>query len=179
MVIWCSFIATIQKLANILKSYKPLTVYGMIPRDDEEDDEDNRERRIETFMTSPIHNVLIANPASLAESVSLHRVCHHAIYVDRTFNGGHYLQSLERIHRIGMDPNVEPKYTIFMSKDTIDYDIDNRLETKKKRLQRFLDDDDALRTFDMDYDYNDPIGSEDDLDEDYRTVLARLQRVWS
>ena len=178
VVIWCSFIATIQKLANILKSYKPLTVYGMIPRDDEQDDEDNRERRIETFMASPTHNVLIANPASLAESISLHRVCHHAIYVDRTFNGGHYLQSLERIHRIGMDPNVEPKYTIFMSKDTIDYDINNRLEIKKKRLQRFLDDD-ALRTLDMDYDYNDPIGSEDDLDEDYRTVLARLQRVWS
>ena len=178
IIIWCSFIATILKLEKILKDFNPLTIYGMIPQDDEKGDNDNRESRIEAFKTSSTHNVLIANPASLAESVSLHRVCHHAVYVDRTFNGGHYLQSLERIHRIGMDPNKETKYTILMSNDTIDYDINDRLEVKKQRMQRFLDDE-AFKTLDMDYRYDDPIGSDDELDEDYRAALKRLRGTWS
>ena len=174
IIIWCSFIATIKKLEKVLKRYKPLAVYGMIPRDDEQDKDDNRESRIEAFKTGSSNNVLIANPASLAESVSLHRACHHAIYLDRTFNGGHYLQSLERIHRIGMDPNIKTQYTIFMSEGTIDYDVDDRLEVKKKRMQRFLDDD-AFKTLDMDHTYDNPIGADEELDDDYRAVLKRIQ----
>ena len=52
--------------------------------------------------------VLIATPASLAEAVSLHknilgkRVCSHAIYLDRNWNGAQFMQSMDRIHRIGM-----------------------------------------------------------------------------
>ena len=174
IIIWCSFIATIKKLENALKRFNPLTIYGEVPRDDAQDENDNRERRIDTFKTSSVNNVLIANPASLAESISLHRTCHHAIYVDRTFNGGNYLQSLERIHRIGMDPNVETKYTIFMSKDSIDYDVNDRLEIKKRRMQNFLNDN-AFETLDMDLTYDDPIGPDDELDADYKAVLKRLQ----
>ena len=174
IIVWCSFIATIKKLENILKRFEPLTIYGEIPRDDAQDENDNRELRIEKFKTSQTNNVLIANPASLAESISLHRVCHHAIYVDRTFNGGNYLQSLERIHRIGMDPHVKTKYTIFMSENTIDYDVDARLEIKKRRMQSFLDDD-AFETVDIDLMYNEPIGPDAELDEDYKAILKRLQ----
>lgn len=173
IIIWCSFIATIKKLANALKKFAPLAVYGEIPIDDEKHAIDNRERRIDQFKTSPTNNVLIANPASLAESISLHRVCHHAIYVDRTFNGGNYLQSLDRIHRIGMDPKVETRYTIFMSEDSIDDDIDYRLEIKKRRMESFLGDD-AFKELRMDLAYDDPIGSDDELDEDYQTVLRHL-----
>lgn len=176
IIIWCSFIATIKKLANALKRFNPLVVYGEIPIDDEKHAIDNRERRIDKFKTSLTNNVLIANPASLAESISLHRVCHHAIYVDRTFNGGNYLQSLDRIHRIGMDPKVKTRYTIFMSEDSIDDDIDYRLEIKKRRMQSFLGDD-AFKELRMDLVYDDPIGSNDELNEDYKTVLRHLQDV--
>ena len=174
IIIWCSFIATIEKLANALKRFNPLTIYGEIPMDDEKNAIDNRELRIDKFMTSSTNNVLIANPASLAESISLHRVCHHAIYVDRTFNGGNYLQSLDRIHRIGMDPKAETRYTIFMSEDSIDHDIDYRLEIKKRRMESFLGDD-AFKALRMDLMYNDPIGTDDELDEDYKTVLKHLR----
>ena len=75
-----------------------------MPKDEEDDPSDNREIRIENFKTESDCNLLIANPASLAESVSLHKSCHNAIYLDRTYNGGHYMQSLERIHRIGIPP---------------------------------------------------------------------------
>jgi len=176
ILIWCSFIGTIKKLESMLESFKPLTIFGAIPRDDEADEEDNRELRIESFHTDPERNVLIANPASLAESVSLHKVCHHAIYVDRTFNCGNYLQSLERIHRIGMNPDVETKYTILHSENSIDSDVDSRLDIKKKRMERFLEEDD-FNTLNLELDYNNCYGPEEELDDDYQAVLEHLKKL--
>ena len=176
IIIWCSFVGTIKKLKMMLKEFNPITIHGAIPKDDTQNPDDNRERRINAFKTDSEHNLLIANPASLAESVSLHKACHHAIYVDRTFNGGHYMQSLERIHRIGMDPNVRTKYTIFQSENSIDLNIDDRLEIKKDRMDRFLNDE-TLGTMNLDLDYRDPIGDDNDLDADYRTVLDYLKKT--
>lgn len=176
IIMWCSFIGTIKKMENMLGEFNPLTIYGAIPKDDTQDTIDNREKRINAFKTDNEHNLLIANPASLAESVSLHKACHHAIYVDRTFNGGHYMQSLERIHRIGLDPEVKTKYTIFQSENSIDFGVDNRLEIKKDRMDKFLNDE-VLGTMNLDLHYNDPIGSDDDLDADYRVVLDHLKKI--
>lgn len=175
IIIWCSFVATIEKLSKMLEKYQPIVVYGALPRDELDDPEDNRELRIEEFKANPEKNVLIANPASLAESVSLHKVCHHAIYVDRTFNGGHYMQSLERIHRIGIAPNIQTRYTIYLSENSIDYDIDARLEIKKNRMLAFLNEDD-FGTVNLDLDYNEPIGPDEELEEDYRLVLEHLRK---
>ena len=44
--------------------------------------------------------VLVANPAAAAESISLHEHCNHALYLDRTYNAGQFLQSQDRIHRL-------------------------------------------------------------------------------
>lgn len=173
IIIWCSFIGTIKKLEQMLMDYNPLTIYGAIPSNDEIDKEDNREKRINQFKSSPIHNLLIANPASLAESISLHKVCHHAIYVDRTFNGGHYMQSLERIHRVGMDRSVKTRYTILQSEDSIDQKINDRLEEKKARMERFLDDD-SFQPLNLEMEYDNPIGPNSELDEDYESVLEGL-----
>ena len=86
------------------------------------------------------------------------------------------MQSLERIHRIGMDADVRTKYTIFQSENSIDMDIDNRLEIKKDRMDRFLNDE-ALDTMNLDLRYEDPIGDDDDLDADYRAVLDHLKKT--
>ena len=101
VIIWCSFINTIKKMSEYMRNmgHNSVTIWGGIPRDNEADPEDNREARIERFKSDGAYNILIANPSSLAESISLHKHCHHAIYVDRTFNGAHYMQSLDRIHR--------------------------------------------------------------------------------
>ena len=173
IIMWCSFVGTIKKLEMMLGKFNPLTIHGAVPKDEVQDPDDNREMRINAFKNDSKHNLLIANPASLAESVSLHKTCHHAIYVDRTFNGGHYMQSLERIHRIGMDAGVRTKYTILQSKNSIDLDINNRLEIKKDRMDRFLNDV-TLDTMNLDLHYEDPIGG-DDLDADYKAVLDHLR----
>lgn len=147
VVIWCSFINTIKKMSEYMKNigHESVMIWGEIPRDDEVDPEDNREGRIERFKNDNTYNVLIANPASMAESISLHKHCHHAIYVDRTFNGAHYMQSLDRIHRVGLPPNSKIRYDIIQSDRSIDQTIHDRLITKQKNMEKFLN----QRTLDM------------------------------
>ena len=45
--------------------------------------------------------VLLANPQAMSEGISLHLECHDAIWLDRTYNAGQYLQGIDRIHRLG------------------------------------------------------------------------------
>ena len=64
--------------------------------------------------------MLIANPAAVAESISLHKVCHNAIYLDMSFNASHYMQSKDRIHRVGLRPDDEINYYFLHSENSID-----------------------------------------------------------
>ena len=85
--------------------------------------------------------MLIANPAACAESISLHKVCHHAIYLDRSFNCAHYLQSLDRIHRLGLGPNEKTNYYLLLSSHTIDEVVHLRLKDKMEKMRRVIESD--------------------------------------
>lgn len=61
-------------------------------------------------------NILITNPHTLAESVSLHHVCHDAIYYEYSYNLVHLLQSKDRIHRLGLP---EKQYTQYYYMNTL------------------------------------------------------------
>ena len=142
VLIWTSFIHNLLTLQKALRTHEPRVVYGDVPRDSTEDDEViTRERMIHDFKTKDRFPLLIANPAACAESVSLHKVCKHAIYLDCTFNGAHYMQSLDRIHRLGLGPRDTVHYWLPIAKDTIDEVIDARLEEKQARMLRLLGDD--------------------------------------
>ena len=172
VIVWCSFVNSIKKLEKMLVNYKPISIYGAIPKDEEDDPSDNREIRIENFKTEPDCNLLIANPASLAESVSLHKACHNAIYLDRTYNGGHYMQSLERIHRIGIPQGTKTEYYILQSKDSIDLNIDARLEDKKDMMLEILNDIDPTK---LDYDLTyDEFTHENEFDADFKSFKKHL-----
>ena len=119
----------------------------------------NRESELEKFKNNDDYNVLIAIPASLAESVSLHKQCHHAIYVDRTYNGGHYMQSLKRIHRVGLK-DIITSYYIIESKDCIDQEIAINLAEKKRNLDAFYNNSELVIQ-----DLDTPADSEDGEDE--------------
>ena len=68
-------------------------------------------------------DVLIANPAAFAESVSLHKTCKHAIYYDLSYNCAQFLQSLDRTHRVGGSEEIESHYYFLQYKNSIDVDI--------------------------------------------------------
>ena len=64
-----------------------------VPSKSEEDnftEFDSREENIRRFKEDPECMVLVANPAAAAESISLHKHCNYALYLDRTYNAGHF-----------------------------------------------------------------------------------------
>ncbi len=149
VVIWTSFVHNIKMLESSMADVNHYTIHGAIPKDDKADEDFNRERQINEFKTTNTPSVLIANPAACAESISLHRVCHDAIYLDRTFNCGQFLQSLDRIHRIGLGPKEQVNYHILIAKNTIDEVVDERLDDKEKRMLRILEDEVPIGSFDV------------------------------
>ncbi len=175
VLIWTSFVHNIKTLENLLSEFKPRLVYGEIPKDDNEDEFFNREQMIRDFKETKEFNLLIANPSACAESVSLHKICHHAIYVDRTFNCAQFTQSLDRIHRIGLDPNEQVHYYFLMSKDSIDDVIDDRLKEKQKQMFEILEDELALINLESSIgDMSEP--NEEELD--FNRVLEQLKTVY-
>ena len=171
VVVWCTRVKTIERMKMELKKlgYDSITVTGKIPQDEEADPNDNREKRIEDFKTTDT-NVLIANPASCAESISLHKHCQKAIYLDRNFNGAQYMQSLSRIHRVNMPKKTNPRYLMLLSEDSIDEDVHSRLILKHQTMLDFLNDD--FQTFHLDLDDDTVFGT-----GDYFSSKADFQRV--
>ena len=86
--------------------------------------------------------VLLANPATLAESISLHKVCQNAIYVNRNFNAAQFIQSKDRIHRINMPVGKTATYYFLLNSSSVDEKVDEKLRKKEERMLAILDADD-------------------------------------
>ena len=74
--------------------------------------QDERNKIINKFKNKEVE-ILITNPHTLAESVSLHKTCHDAIYFEYSYNLVHLLQSKDRIHRLGLKPDDYTQYYYF------------------------------------------------------------------
>nr|WP_068131089.1 SNF2-related protein [Nosocomiicoccus ampullae] len=139
VIVWCIFVDTMQKLASQLeqKGLKVAFVYGGI-------DLETRDKIITDFQNNK-YDVLITNPHTLAESVSLHHVCHDAVYLEYSFNLTHMLQSRDRIHRLGLPDDAETNYYYFMLEgqkfetNTIDRKIYERLKEKEDIMMEAIE----------------------------------------
>lgn len=145
-VIWTIFTDTIQQMETLLADLNPVSLSGAVPSG-EPTEPDTREGRIRRFHEDPSCMVMIANPAAAGEGISLHKVCHDAIYLDRSYVTTHYLQSIDRIHRLGLPPGVETNIYIYrtlapMGLGCIDHSVSHRLRQKLRALQVLLDDPD-------------------------------------
>jgi len=141
VVVWSAFVRNVQLLESKLSDLGAVSIYGAIETGDENDAE-TREWRLREFHESEDCRVLIANPAAGGEGISLHKVCHNAIYLDRTFNAAHYLQSVDRIHRLGLDRNARTDVEIIQAEDTIDMVVESRVNEKIRAMAAVLDDKD-------------------------------------
>lgn len=162
-------------LERLLKDLNPLKVYGDVPAYNEEDDPsfENRERNIADFKSRDDRPVLIANPAACSESVSLHMACHDAIYLERTFNCGQFLQSMDRIHRVGMPGKIHPFYHIPIMQCAIEQVVDRKLRRRQQVLYRLLDDDMPVLGYEDESFLSD---REDDLEEIFRELLEEISK---
>jgi SNF2 family DNA or RNA helicase len=83
--------------------------------------------------------ILLADPATLAESISLHKVCQNAIYVNRNFNAAQFIQSKDRIHRINMPAGTTANYYFLLNEGSVDCGVHERLNKKEQRMLAILD----------------------------------------
>lgn len=145
VVVWAIYIKTILDFKKYLtlNGIPCKTLYGATPvsSSDEDDDEvETRERIIEEFhRVDSSFNVIIANPFAVSESISLHKACHNAIYMERSFNAAHFIQSKDRIHRYGLKPGTETNYFYLLSENSVDEVIHKRLIEKETRLQNIIE----------------------------------------
>ena len=119
VVIWSTFVDNVEILARRLEDLGADFIHGGVDAGDE-NEELTREGKIKRFHEDPSAMVLVANPAACGEGISLHTVCHHAIYLDRNYNAAQYLQSEDRIHRLGLRANQVTTVEVLCCRDSID-----------------------------------------------------------
>lgn len=144
VVVWACFKSHARRLAQLLAPHAPALVHGDIAPQDPAAPTD-RAREIARFRTDPACTVLIATPHTLSEGISLHHTTTHQIHLDRTYNAGMFLQSLDRTHRLGLRADADCTATYLMAErtngsDTIDHVVARRLESKITAMGRVLDD---------------------------------------
>ena len=153
IVIWSNFIGTITLIEDHLNRMHVYNkkIIGDTPIQKENIAEgETREKIRNEFVDSTSGlNVLIANPAACAESISLHQNCFDAIYYDLSYNCAQYLQSLDRIHRVGGSEFHEANYYFLQYKNSIDSDILENLNRKAKKMYDIIDDDYSIYSLDM------------------------------
>jgi len=183
VLVWASFRHHIERLRTLLSPFEPAVVDGSIPLLNARAATD-RTREITRFRTDPNCTVLIATPHTLAEGVSLHQTTTHQIHLDRTFNAGMLLQSLDRTHRLGLPADASCTATYLIStqrndQDTIDAFVASRLEEKMAAMAIVLNDP-SLRPLALPD--TDELLSDDDVflgpdrASDLRALFAHLKR---
>ncbi|MFD1991774.1 DEAD/DEAH box helicase [Paenibacillus nicotianae] len=144
VIIWAIFIQNMHDLKTYLKNnnIESRLLYGDTPveTDSKNNTIDTRESIIKEFHNfNSEFNVIIANPFAVSESISLHKACHNAIYLERTFNAAQFIQSKDRIHRYGLKPNDQINYYYLLSNNSIDQTIHDRLEFKETRMNEIIE----------------------------------------
>ncbi|PEG79574.1 helicase [Lactobacillus sp. UMNPBX7] len=134
VLVWGMFVGTMQKITDTLNGMgiKTTLVYGATPKQD-------REGMINNFRIGDAQ-VLVSNPNTLGESISLHQTVHDAVYFEYNFNLTFMLQSRDRINRLGLPANQYTRYYYLMTKGDVAHMgfIDNIVYKKLKDKERVM-----------------------------------------
>ena len=153
VVIWAHFIGTIKLIEKhmIKAGFRCKKIIGETPIERTAiSEEETREKIRNEFVDAESGlDILVANPAACAESISLHKTCHNAVYYDLSYNCAQFLQSLDRIHRVGGSENQEAYYYFLQYENTIDPDILSNLEAKAQKMYNIIDGDYNIYSLDM------------------------------
>jgi hypothetical protein len=171
LLIWTNFIGNAHALAGLLAPHKPAVITGAVPLRDPGASTD-RERELRRFREDPDCHVLIATPQTLGEGVSLHRVCQSQLHVDRSYNAGLYLQTLDRTHRVGMPEGTRARVTVLIAEGTVDQDVEAALIRKMAKMDSVLDDPTLRRLAMPDFGEPADLADADDVDALLRHLRA-------
>jgi len=134
LIIWCEFVGTCLELSEYLstKKIQNAILFGGTSQEE-------REQIIIDFHKNPRLSVIIANPHAVGESISLHRACHNALYLEQGYNAGVYMQSKDRIHRVGLEDGDVTNYYYFHAADSTDSVAYNRVMLKERKMIELLE----------------------------------------
>lgn len=143
-IIWAYFVDNIKSLETYLdgRDIKCRTLYGATPNENDETEEyvETRESIIRDFHKNDCpYKVIIANPFAVGESISLHKACHNAIYLEKDFNATHYMQSKDRIHRYGLKSSDKINYYFLLSEDSIEQSIHDCVLKKENAMLEIIE----------------------------------------
>jgi len=141
VVIWTTYIGNLNGLKEYLgcKGINAVSVYGDTPIESNDKEVLSREQIINEFKSNKNVTALITNPFAVAESISLHKECHNAIYFERTFNAAHFIQSKDRIHRYGLKSTDKINYYYLVTEGSIDEKIHEVLKEKERRMREVIE----------------------------------------
>lgn len=155
VICWCIFRRSISSVKAELskRGIKAESIDGRT-------EQNERQHIIDGFCQREF-DVLITNPHTLAESVSLHSVCHDAVYLEYSFNLVHLLQSKDRIHRLGLEEGQYTQYQYMMT----DFHYSGRTQSFDKGIYEALKAKEALMLEAINDDYLEEMSTQDeDLD---------------
>lgn len=138
-LVWSSFVANVRALHETLADHHPAVVTGATPVQDDSARTD-RVRELARFRDDAGCGVLIATPQTLGEGTSLQKVCQDQIHVDRGFNAGTFLQSVDRTHRLGMPEDSQPTCTVLVAARTVDERVHRVIDEKVTAMYEALND---------------------------------------
>ena len=140
ILVWDIFIKSINDFEVFLKKKTNREIFKINGRVNKFDRID-----ILSKFKNSLNGVLIASPATIAESISLHNHVDRAIYLFRNYVGAHYFQSIDRIHRIvKKGENSSKKYIHILISDyknkekNIDEMINDNLENKNQNQKELF-----------------------------------------
>ena len=169
VLVWGIFVNTIKKIQASLEKegISVNLVYGGTPKEE-------RVQLIDDFRDGDVQ-VLVSNPQTLGESISLHQTVHDAVYFEYDFNLTYMLQSRDRIHRLGLKDNQYTRY-YYLQTDSessmssrpgyIDRKIYERIKEKEQIMYTAIDDNTLL------VEYN-----EDEITEAIKIIDEERRRI--
>ena len=169
VLVWGIFVDTLYKIINSLraKGIKVNLVYGGTEKLE-------RSVLINEFREGDVQ-VLVSNPQTLGESISLHQTVHDAVYFEYNFNLTFILQSRDRIHRLGLNQNQYTRYYYLQTTSEavdsyrpgyIDEKIYRRLKEKEKLMYEAIDD----KTLSIEYSENEILEAIKIIDEERQRI---------
>lgn len=161
IIIWCEFIGTCDDLSIYLENngISNRILYGKCCQEE-------REAIIWEFLQGKesSFDVIVANPHAVGESISLHKTCHNALYLEQGFNAGVYMQSKDRIHRVGLKDTDITTYYFIHSEDSVDSVVYERVIEKERKMLEVIESEEIpLLVGNLDY--------EEDSKADIRAII--------
>lgn len=139
VIVWGMFVKTMFKIVKTLKDngVSVHLIYGGTPKDERVD-------LLNEFRDGSVE-VLVSNPNTLGEAISLHQTVHDAVYFEYNFNLTFMLQSRDRIHRLGLPEGQYTRYYYLMTEGNrtsggfIDKRVYKRLKEKEAVMLQAID----------------------------------------